>query len=111
MNAEQIRDTSGGVSFWLREIAAQLAEANQIARAIRPKGTKQAATTSIPSSVRRSSTSKRFYIERWKTAVEASMMPEFAPKDGFKDIDDLLVDEWSEGRLGNDHNGKVKRIQ
>jgi hypothetical protein len=104
-----------GIVFFLQELAAQAAEANEIARAQmlshRLKGHKQAATVSIRSVSRMSSGTKRFYVDRWKTATEQSMMPTFIPKEGFKGLDDLIVGESSEGLLGSDNDGKVKRIQ
>jgi hypothetical protein len=54
---------------------------------------------------------KRFWVDSWKTTVEQTMLPEFSPKEGFKSLDALEVDESSEGKLGTDWNAKVKRVQ
>ena len=99
-----------GIVFFLRELTAQVAEANELARSQKPKGVKIGGTEAVVSSVRRSSSTKRFYVDRWKSAVGASMLPEFIPKKGFKEIEDLELGESTEGRLGSDENGKLTRV-
>jgi hypothetical protein len=121
MTAEEIRkavigpNKLSGIVFFLRELAAQTAEANELARTQmltqKPKGMKQAAGNAVRSAARGSSSIKKFYVDRWKTAVDASMMPEFVPKEGFKSLDDLEVGESSEGKLGTDNEAKVTRKQ
>ena len=106
-----------GIVFFLRELTAQAAEANEIARVAsishgsRSRGVKLGGAHAVRSTVRNKSGTKRFYVDRWKSAVEANMLPEFVPKEGFKEIEDLELNESTEGRLGNDDNGKLKRVQ
>jgi hypothetical protein len=107
MTANEIR----GCTNWdtlsiLVELAAQVAESNERVRKPRPQTKK-----TIVSVARRSSASKRFYVERWKTAVEGNMLPEFVPAEGQKPLDDLVLEETTRGTLGTDTDAIIRRIQ
>jgi hypothetical protein len=110
MNPDDIRQTSGGVAFWLREIAAQLAEQNALAR-VSHKGVRDRSTPVATCSVRLSSTTKRFYVDHWSTAVEANMMPSFVPDEAQPALDELIVSQSTMGLLGTHSGARIKRIQ
>jgi hypothetical protein len=124
MNAKEIRATviyikdSGtepaleACAFFLREIAAQMAERNEHTRArTEKKQVLKEHKTSVRSAARRSSTTKRFFVEHWMLEAEATMLPPFQPGPDQKPIEDLAVGEITHGTLGTFANATITRRQ
>jgi hypothetical protein len=96
----------------LREIAAQLAEANQHARQrAEKKQVLKEHKTSVRSAARRSSTTKRFFVEHWMLEAEDTMLPPFQPGPDQKPIEDLAVGETTQGLLGTFSDARITRRQ
>jgi len=96
----------------LREIAAQLAEANQHARKrAEKKQVLKEHKTSVRSAARRSSTTKRFFVEHWMLEVEECSIPNFDPAPGQDGLNDLAVGQTTQGTLGTFADAKITRRQ
>lgn len=94
----------------LRELTAQIAEANQHMRKRGEKKAKPGVTNSpVRSASRSSSSEKRFFVAHWGSAVEISMLPPFTPMEGFKSIEDLQIHEQTQGHLGTVEDAKITR--
>lgn len=94
----------------LHEIAWQLAVLNQreSKRATKKQGGAHAPTGT--GTVRRSSTTKLFWVHSWQQRATMDMLANiFSPKDGFKSLDELVVGESTEGRLGTNQDAKIDR--
>ncbi|HEX5426570.1 MAG TPA: hypothetical protein VFW94_23685 [Candidatus Acidoferrales bacterium] len=98
-------------SFFLREIAAQLAEINQHLRSRQRKPVAAQKANAVRSMNRRTSHGKRFYVHHWQLQADPDMLREFEPDPGHAHPDDLEVNQFTMGTLGTISGAKITRVQ
>lgn len=98
-----------GIVFFLQELAAQVAEANELARTKQPAKTHSHVTEHAITSPARVRSGKIFYVHRWQSLVQESMLFGFTPHEGQKQLADLEVGESTTGTMGTDDNSTISR--
>lgn len=113
MTSAEIRGTTIGenssqaIAFFLRELAAQVAELNEHKAARVERARKQ--PKQMSSAMRRNG--KRFYNHFWQTNVTEEMLGLFTPNEGEKWPSELEVNESSLGTCGTNKDTKITRTQ
>lgn len=103
-------DYLGDIAKLLREIAAQLAEANQRKTKAEPAThSRRKQPREMTSMMRRNG--KRFYNHSWMTNVPEDTMNLFTPHEGQKWPSELEVNESSVGTCGTLKDVKITRTQ